>query len=404
MIARRAAPPRGRHDDVPRTGKLRVVYVDHVARLSGGEISLLRVLVELVPHVDAHVVLGEEGPLVERLRAIGVRVEVIPLAPRLRDLRKDRTGAGRMDLLALSDIPAYVYRLSRRIRQLDADLVHTNSLKAALYGGAAARLAGVPAVWHIRDRIAPDYLPRSAAAFVRGAARVVPTAVVANSHATLSTLPRTRAGRGRGSVPIVVPEAVEEQPPRRAREAGELTVGMIGRLAPWKGQDVFLEGFAAAFRGYSVRGRIIGSALFGEDAYAESLAQRAERLGLSGQVEFRGFRDDVWAELAELDIVVHCSTVPEPFGMVVLEAMAAGIPVVAADGGGPAEIISNGVDGLLTPAGDPGELAAALRRLHDDPDLRERLAAAGRERSLAFTPAKTAPMLLALYREIVPDR
>jgi glycosyltransferase involved in cell wall biosynthesis len=379
--------------------RLRVVFVDHVARLSGGEIALSRLLPALAEHVDVHVVLGEEGPLVERLRRQGIETEVMPLAPRLRDVRRETVRPARVDPRALAYLPSSVLRLSRRLRAVEADLVHTNSLKAALYGGVAARLARVPAVWHIRDRIASDYLPQSAVFLVRVSSRLLPAAVVANSQATLDTLPGIRSASVLYNP--VVPDAVEPVATAEPRAAGETTIGMVGRLAPWKGQDVFLDAFAQAFRGTSVRAHVVGSALFGEDEYAASLPRQAERLAIGGQVEFRGFREDVWAELGELDVLVHCSVRPEPFGQVVLEGMAAGVPVIAAAVGGPAELITNGVDGLLTTPGDAAELAAAMRRLADEPDLRANLAATAHERSREFTPERTAERLLVVYQQVV---
>lgn len=384
----------------PVRRKLRVVFVDHVARLSGGEIALLRLLPALVNDVDVHVILGEDGPLVERLKAIGIAADVMPLAPSLRDVRKEAVRPGKLDLPALARLPPYIYRLSRRFRELDPDIVHTNSLKSALYGAAAARLARVPAVWHMRDRIADDYLPRSAVSLVRMASRILPTAVVANSQVTLETLPASLRSRVLYN-PVVVPDSVEQPPERQARVGDDTVVGVIGRLAPWKGQDVFLAGFAEAFRGTSVRGRIIGSAMFGEDSYERSLEQQVERLGISSQIEFRGFRDDIWAELGELDILVHSSVSPEPFGQVVLEGMAAGVPVIATAAGGPAELITSGVNGILTMPGDASELAMALRKLHDHPDFASKLARAGKVRSREFTPERAAQQLLTVYREIV---
>jgi glycosyltransferase involved in cell wall biosynthesis len=379
--------------------KLRVVFVDHVARLSGGEIALLRLLPALAAHVDARVVLGEDGPLVDRLRDLGVETEVLPLPTRVRDARKERMRARALDPTIVALVPPYVFRLSRRLRALRPDLVHTNSLKAALYGGIAARLVGLPVVWHIRDRISPDYLPAGAVSLIRAAARVLPAAVVANSQTTLATLPAQRYG-GVLYNPVV-PDSVEQPLGAARRATSPTTIGIVGRLAPWKGQHVFLEAFAEAFRGSDVRGRVIGSALFGEDAYAASLERRVQELGIQEQVEFRGFREDVWAELRELDVLVHCSVSPEPFGQVVLEGMAAGLAVVAAGGGGPAELIRSGVDGLLTRPGDAGELAGALRRLHDDRELRTRLGAAARERSRTFTPERAAQQLLAVYRAVL---
>jgi glycosyltransferase involved in cell wall biosynthesis len=378
--------------------RTRVVFVDHVARLSGGEIALLRLLPALAEHVDVHVILGEDGPLVERLAEAGVAVEVLPLAPGVRDLRKGTVRRG-LRVRALAPLPVYVLRLARRLRELQAGVVHTNSLKAALYGGAAGRLARVPVVWHVRDRISDNYLPAAAVRLVHVASRILPTAVVANSQSTLATLPRPR--RARVLYNPVVPDAVAASSGSdRAPHAG-LRVGMVGRLAPWKGQHVFLEAFAAAFRGEAARAHVVGSALFGEGDYAEGLERQAEELGIAAQVDFRGFREDVWAELAELDVLVHCSISPEPFGQVVLEGLAAGLPVVAADAGGPAELVTDEVDGVLVAPNDAGALAAALRRLADDPELRLRLGTAARARAAEFTPERTARQLAEVYRGLV---
>jgi glycosyltransferase involved in cell wall biosynthesis len=226
--------------------------------------------------------------------------------------------------------------------------------------------------------------------------------VIANSHATLATLP----DRLRVHVLYnpVVPDAVEQPVLQRRRENPVLTVGVLGRLAPWKGQHVFLDAFAEAFRGEAACARVIGSPLFGEDAYAADLVERAERLGITDQVDFRGFREDIWAELNELDILVHCSITPEPFGQVVLEGMAAGLAVVAAGAGGPAEIVRSGVDGLLVQPHDTAALAAALAMLAADPAQRGRLGAAARERSRDFTPERAAVRLAAVYRGLLADR
>ena len=164
---------------------------------------------------------------------------------------------------------------------------------------------------------------------------------------------------------------------------------------------MFLEAFAEAFRGTPVRGRVIGSALFGEDAYEQRLREQAERLGIASQIEFRGFREDVQVELGELDVLVHSSVIPEPFGQAVLEGMAAGIPVIATDAGGPAELITNGRDGILTQPGDAHELAEALRRLESDAALRDALGSEAMSRSMEFTPERTAARLLAVYREVL---
>lgn len=384
----------------PATGRrVRVVYLDHVARLSGGEIALLRLLTALGSDVDAHVVLGEDGPLVTALEAAGISFEVLPMREDLRDVRKDSVRGGGFDPRTVPALLTYVLRLRRRLRELQPDLVHTNSLKAALYGGVAGRLAGVPVVWHVRDRIAVDYLPAAAVRLVHLASRVLPTVVIANSQATLATLPRN-AGSSVLYNPVVpdgIPTQVVARPPR----TGPLRVGVLGRLASWKGQHVFLQAVAAAFPSGGVEARIVGSAMFGEQAYEDELRTLAAQLGITDRVVWRGFQEDIAAELAEMDVLVHCSTTPEPFGQVVVEGMAAGLPVVAAAAGGPLEIIEDGVDGLLTTPGDVQALARVLRRLAEDEALRHRLGEAALRSSRRFSPSAAAERLRCVYQQVL---
>jgi glycosyltransferase involved in cell wall biosynthesis len=379
--------------------RLRVVYLDHVARLSGAELALLRTLPPLLDRVEATVVLAEDGPLAGRLRGIGTEVVVLPLADDVRDVRRAGAPGAALSPSTLWRLLRYVWATSRLLRRLDADLVHTNSLKAAIYGGLAGRLARVPVVWHVRDRIAADYLPRPAVLLVRLAARVLPSAVIANSHATLATV---RAPRQASVVASpVVPDSVIPGAAAAVRVGAAFTVGVVGRLAEWKGQHVFLDAFARSFAGSSARACLVGSAMFGEEAYEQRLRHQVAALGIEDQVEFRGFRSDVGAELARMDVVVHCSILPEPFGQVVIEGMAAGRPVIAAAEGGPAEVVTDGVDGLLVPPRDPALLAAALRRLAEDPGLRQRLATAGRETALRYSPERTAEGLMEVYRQVL---
>lgn len=387
--------------------RLRVVYLDHVAILSGGEIALLRLL-DTLDEVDAHVILAADGPLVERLRSAGVSVEVLPMRERTRDLRKDRVSPRRLPISALVDTASYTFRLARRLRAIKPDLVHTNTLKSGVYGSLAARLARVPVVWHVRDRIAADYLGRPAATLLRAMIANVPQGVIANSEATRATLQRPRADtRVIYAVVYAVihdPVTVDSLRSRIERPyGGPFVVGMVGRIARWKGQHVFLAAFAQAFGDGSETAVLVGEAMFGEadETYAVELRELARRLGIADRVEFRGFREDVWAELAGMDIFVHASVTAEPFGQVVVEAMLAGVPVIAAAGGGPSEILTDGVDGVLYPAGNVDRLAAALRRAREDDALRDRLSANARARATRLSPQAAAPNVMALYKRVL---
>ncbi|MDQ6807443.1 MAG: glycosyltransferase family 4 protein [Actinomycetota bacterium] len=373
--------------------KLRVVYLDHVSLLSGGELAMLRLLMALT-EVEAHVILAEEGPLVDRLLQAGISVEVLPLHGRTRQLRKDNLRPGRLPLRATSDTLAYCLRLAWRLRRLRPDVVHTHSLKSGIYGSVAARLAGVPVVWQLNDRIDTDYLPPLAVALVRALTRNLADVVISNSQTTRQTLSsRTRS--------TVVPPMAGLATPglQKSTPDGPLVVGMIGRLAPWKGQDVFLRAFARAFPQGRQRAVIVGAALFGgaEITYGEGLRRLAEELGIASRVAFRGHRDDIVEELRSMDILVHASTNPEPFGMVIVEGMSASLPVVASRSGGPEEIITHGIDGLLYAPGDVAELARALAQLEAAPQLRAQLGCAGERRALDISPDSVAEQIMRAY-------
>jgi glycosyltransferase involved in cell wall biosynthesis len=390
---------------------LRVVYLGHVARRSGGEIALVRLLNQLGPQVEPIVVLAEDGPIADDLRAIGVQVRVLPLAPAVRDARRNSVLRA-ASLTTAFALARYVLRLRREIRALAPAVVHTNTLKAGVYGSLAARLARVPVVWHVRDRIADDYLSRPVVRFVRPLIRLLPNAVLVNSQTTLRTLPTMPRK------PVLVLRDTFERPtapPIPEPHPGQLLIGMAGRLAPWKGQELFLDAFAQVYRGTSARARIIGAALFGEDEHARHLHELAEQLGIAAQVEFRGFCEDMTTEYAALDIVVHYSTVAEPYGQVVAEAMAAGRCVLAADEGGPTELITDGVDGVLVAPRDVVALSDALRTWGADEQGRARLARAAfavssaRETSGAQNaddraPADAAAELLRLYSRLAKPR
>ena len=387
----------------PRARKRRVAVVGHTAALSGGELAMARLMPAVNPDHEVTVILAEDGPLVGRLEAEGIEVEVLPMAERTRNMGRSSVVPGIGSIAAAFRTLRYSLVLARRLRELRPDVVHTNTLKAALYGGVAARLARTPEIiWHLRDRIAADYLPSSAVRLVRWAARCLPDGIVANSTATLETL-------GRLTVPsLVLPSPLEPTvtTQRSSRPDGGVRFGVIGRLAPWKGQMMFLEAFATAFpdeRG-GPTAVIVGSALFGEDDYVTNLEDEIARLGLADRVELLGFKEDIATVLSHLDVLVHSSLIAEPFGQVVIEGMGAGLCVVAANAGGPAETITDGVDGLLYEMANSQALTEVLRRVEDDALLRSELGIRAAEAADSYRPDRLAARLLDFYDEIGPQR
>ena len=374
----------------------RVLFLDHTAQLGGGEVALLNLLKHLDRRrYDPSVLLFEDGPLRAALQKIGVATSVLPLSPEIARRRKDALGKGGLisNLVALARAGGFVRRLARRIRASGAEVVHCNSLKSDVLGGLAARRARVPCVWHVRDRIADDYLPPRTARRFRRLCRALPSRVICVSEAVRGTIlgetPRPPTGRRKRfhERVVVVHDGTPIGPPppdeASTANAGALTrVGLVGRISPWKGQHVFLQA-AHQVRKHHPEARfvILGAALFGEEAYEQKLHDLAATLGLREVVEFAGFVRDVPERLRGLDLLVHASTNGEPFGQVIVEAMAAGRAVVATDGGGVPEIVRQGRTGLLVPMNNPRLMAKAIGHLLRDPARRAAFGREGRRRA-----------------------
>jgi glycosyltransferase involved in cell wall biosynthesis len=393
-----------------RRGPLRVLFFSHTAAQGGAEIALLN----LVQHLDRKnitpiVVFASDGPTVEKIRPFA-QTFVLPLDASVVEARKDSLGfASVLKLRAAFGAAAYVWILARFIRQYDIDLVHTNTLKADLLGGFAARLSRRPIVWHIRDRIDDDYLPSLVVRIFRLLCRVIPDFVVANSNATLQSL-RLGAPAVHARADVLARSSVVHDgthlPVRdhRVRERRELIhVGLIGRICPWKGQHIFVQAAALVHQRFpNARFLIVGSALFGEVGYDRDVRRLPDVLGIKDVVTFAGFCIDVPAIIDGMDLIVHASTIGEPFGQVIIEAMSAGKPVVATNGGGVPEIVEDGKTGILVPMGDVQVMAEAICRIIADPDLATEMGARGRARVRKhFTIEQTARKVESIYRQVM---
>ena len=168
----------------------RVLYLDHTSVLAGGEIALLNLVRALDPNRYIPIVgLLSDGPFAAELKAAGIETHLLPSSRALLEARKDSLGgASLLSGDAATAAVGSIFRIKRLIRATRADLVHTNSLKANLLGGIAARMAPRPLVWHLRDRISDDYLSPTAGRLVRVFSHYLPRHIIANSSATLATL------------------------------------------------------------------------------------------------------------------------------------------------------------------------------------------------------------------------
>ena len=357
--------------------------------MSGGEVALLNLVTRLDRRrYEPIVILLSDGPLRERLIAADVDVRIVPLDSAVGEARKDSLGKIR-NFLQLRSIIAFascLKKIVRVVRESSPAIVHTNSLKADILGGLAARWVGVPVVWHVRDRIADDYLPPRVAKIFRWLCGLVPDRVIANSHATLQTLGSHVNGNAKVVHDGTMLPALNFSP----ADSREPLIGLVGRFARWKGQHIFIDAAAIVLRKFPrAKFQLIGAAMFGEDDYGRQLHEQVDRLGVAASVEFRGHCDDAHDLIMQLDILAHASITGEPFGQVLIEGMAAGKPVVATNGGGVPEIVIDGATGVLVPMGDAAAMASAICSLLADADQCRRMGDAGRVRRRATFHART---------------
>jgi glycosyltransferase involved in cell wall biosynthesis len=356
---------------------LRILVTVPWGRLLGGSEDMLQTALDGAAAAghEIDLVFLEPGPWADELACAGFHVEVIP-AGRLRQIHK---------------MLATVVRLAKTLRARRPDLILDWMPKMHLYGAPAAMLAGMTdrLLWWQHGLPRREWVDRcatllpaiaigcSSQASARAQARLWP------SRPTFVVAPGTSVPdvHANGSSPKDGSSSQDGSPLKLAPEVP--TVGLVGRLQPWKGQDRLLRAQALLReRGHDIHTMIVGGDAHGlSPEYASSLPAVVRSLGLDGAVTMTGQVPDAGPYIDQMDILVNASE-GEPFGIVLLEGMARGVPVVAVDSGAPSEFVEDGRTGVLARSGDPGALADALEPLLDSADLREAIGRAGRERFL----------------------
>jgi len=248
-----------------------------------------------------------------------------------------------------------------------------------------AGLAGLPCVIHARSG---EYPSRAGAWLAGRVARVLAVSeYVADTVRRLGVAPeRVR----------LVPEGLDAAQFARNADPSALraryglaqerpVVAMVACLVPWKGHEVFLRACAAVLPAFDATALIVGAPPGGLDRYPARLRALARELGIGARVVFTGHETDVASVMAACQVAAHASISPEPFGRVILEAMALGRPVIATNAGGAAEVVEHGRDGLLVEPGDVSGMARALHLLLTDAPLRERMGRAGRGKAARYS-------------------
>ena len=382
-----------------------ILFLHTTSEIGGSDVSLVR-LVEGLDRARYAVIvaLPSDGPLVGRLKAAGARVEIMPALLKLTS----RRGTGYL-LRFAANYPRAILALRALIRREHVSIVHTNTIHN-LYGVTAARISGVPHVWHFREIVWQSGVLRRLELWM---ARRWSTRIIVTSNAIAAMY----GDKSNWPVQLVrVPNGVEVDrftPGDGARVRRELSVapdqvliGIVCRLDPWKGVDDFLDAAAiVAARDSRAVFAVVGGPIIGQESYEAALRAKAQALGIADRVRFTSWRYGP-GEMPDvhraLDILVLASREPEPFGLVVLEAMATGKPVIATAHGGPLDIIEDGRTGDLVPPGDAQAMADAMLALADDPARRARVGALARERVVTtYTAEQYVAGVDAVYRELV---
>jgi glycosyltransferase involved in cell wall biosynthesis len=361
-------------------------------------------------------ILPGRGPLLERVERAGAHAVVLPQPPSLARLGESagadagwplvaRASLGLRLAAAAGTLPAYTRRLAKILAAHDVDVLHTNGLKAHVLGARAAGRAAL--VWHLHEYI--SHRPVTRRLLVRHASRCA--AILANSRsvadevgAVLGAGPSIRIVRNAVDLDAFSPigpaadlDALAGFP---ANGPSTVRIGLVAAFGRWKGHEVFVRAMAALPSDLPVRGYVIGAPLYDTAGSQWGEAELRRLVADAGAVDRVGFTGYVPAPEAmrALDIVVHASTQPEPFGLVIAEAMASGRALVTSGLGGAAELVEPGVDAETHTAGDPASLARVLEKLVRDPAYRTAIAErGGLAARTRFDPRRLAAALVEVY-------
>lgn len=385
-------------------------------------LELMHALRRARPEWSLYLIAAEEGPLLQRAREAGISHEVLAFPRPLRRLGEHGREGGMMKWLgrawsllrgALATL-GYVYKLRRRLDQLVPTVVHSNGVKmhllTALVRKCSRRRGAL--VWHLHDYLSSRRLTSRALKFLGREC----TMAMANSKSVATDAAKIfRPQRGIKVIynavdtDVFTPEGprldLDKCAGLPAPPGATVRVGLLATFAKWKGHEIFLRAAAAIRPSVPIRFYIIGGSIYstlGSQWSIEELRGIADGLRLGDRIGFTGFVDDAAAAIRSLDVVVHASTNPEPFGLVVAQAMGCGRALITTGLGGAREIIEPGVDCIAYEASDPIALAAAMDNLAAGSSVREHLGNAGRAKAVAmFSSDVLAKNAVAFYESLI---
>jgi glycosyltransferase involved in cell wall biosynthesis len=359
---------------------INVLFIHQSAELYGSDKTLLLLLTKLdKSRFNPIVVIPFDGPLKEELEKKNIKVVITPV---LKLYRK---------MFTPKNIVSFLKQIKKSVSILDKlnevhkfDLIYSNTL-AVLLGMIYAKKRGVKHIWHVHEIIVH---PKIIAAIFPKLLNSFSDLVVCNSNATKYNLVKRKKELEKKA--IVIYNGLEQNSPLKdfiSREdfgfnSDDIIVTLVGRISRLKGHKLMLDVFMSRF---SKKGTIkllfVGSPVIGQEYYLEEIKNSILKNKMDNQVKMLPFTKDLNSIWQVSDIVVLPSTEAESFGLVAVEAMLAGKPVVASNHGGPTEIVLDNETGFLFEPNNENSLAMALEKLIYNPELRKTFGAKGNQRA-----------------------
>jgi glycosyltransferase involved in cell wall biosynthesis len=358
---------------------MKICFISHSARLGGAEIVLLETVEVLKDRgIDCSMLVPENGALCEELRRINVPFSVIPYGLWMTTSKQNIWLKLKYAVRHIVTIPAILWKIKR----WKCDVVYSNTVSVCV-GALAAAIARLPHIWHIHEfgfedhglifvfgnNISYSIMNKISSLYIcvsKAVASKYSKYIASNKIKTIyCSMHRMRDKRPEPDTVII------EMPTRRE----QLRCVIVGSVVEGKGQEEAVSAIAElTSSGVSAELLIIGRTYPG---YGERLKEIVSRLRLDGRIVFLGHVDNPLPYVQSSDIVLVCSKL-EAFGRVTVEAMFAGKPVIGAQSGGTAELITDGVNGLVYDLGDPKSLAGKIQYLYENKEAAMRIGQNGK--------------------------
>lgn len=349
-----------------------IVFLHSSSELYGSDRSLLNLVKNLdKDKFNITVILPEDGPLVDKINRFD-NVEVI--INELSVLRRKNLSLSGMSQYFIMLIKSIKF-INNLIKEKNIDIVYTNT-SVIFAGGISAKLCKVKSIWHIREIIKSKYERFIVSKIVN----IFSDYIITNSKATAEAI-----GKNKDKVKVVynaidieenssleyVNKAYDEVTTTVIKNANKIKIGMAGRINRWKGQKLFVDmAKLVSQENDNVEFLIAGDVYKGEDEILDALKAYILESGVKDKIGLLGQVDNMNSFYKNIDIFILPSIQPEPFGLVVIEAMNNKLPVVATNHGGPVEIIENNIDGFLVDYKNAKEMAQVVNKLIKDKELR----------------------------------